>query len=288
MTSNPLVSVCIPTYLGAQLIGATIESVLRQDYTDFELIIIDDGSPDATAAVVAQFSDPRIRYTRNETNLGPSGNWNRCLDLARGTYFKLLPHDDLLAPDCLARQVKVMEDDKEERIALVFCARDVIGPDNEKLVRRGYPAPAGLIPGSELVRHSVRAGTNLIGEPGGVLFRRSLSTTVGQFDATNSYVIDLDYWFRLLAHGDAYYLPDCLAAFRVSGQQWSVRLGDSQANDFNAFVNRIGPSLGFEWSFRDKLLSRLAARKNNWMRLGFYLLFLRLLPNLRRFKKSMN
>jgi glycosyltransferase involved in cell wall biosynthesis len=286
VTNTPLVSICIPTYLGAQTIGATIESVLNQDFTDFELIVVDDGSPDETAAVVRQFSDPRLRYERNEHNLGPVGNWNRCQSLACGKYFKLLPHDDLLAPACLTQQVKVLEEDTDERIALVFCARDVIGPDGRVLTRRGYPSSkTGVIQGNELARRSVRAGTNLIGEPGGVLFRRALSVVVGGFDATNSYVIDLDYWFRLLAHGDAYYLSQCLASFRVSGQQWSVRLGDSQANDFNAFVTRIGPAIGLEWTYADKLISKIASRMNNWMRLGFYLVFLRLLPNLQRFRK---
>jgi glycosyltransferase involved in cell wall biosynthesis len=286
VTNAPLVSICIPTYLGAQTIGATIESVLGQDFQDFELIIVDDGSPDETGAIVARFADSRIRYERNERNLGPLGNWNRCQALAQGKYFKLLPHDDLLAPSCLTQQVKVLENDTEERIALVFCARDVIGPDGRVLTHRGYPAREGIIPGKLLARRSVRAGTNLIGEPGGVLFRRSLATVVGCFDATNSYVIDLDYWFRLLAHGDAYYLPQHLSSFRVSGQQWSVRLGDSQANDFNAFVARIGPAIGLEWTFGDKLMSKMTSRLNNWMRLGFYLVFLRLLPNLQRFRKN--
>ena len=286
MINPPLVSICIPTYRGAQTIGATIESVLAQDCPDFELIVIDDCSPDDTAAIVQRFNDPRLRYQRNERNLGPLGNWNECQRLARGKYFKLLPHDDLLAPSCLSQQVQVLEQDRDERIALVFCARDVIGPDGRVLTHRGYPqASAGSIPGPELVRRSMRAGTNLIGEPGGVLFRRSLSTKVGGFDATNSYVIDLDYWFRLLAHGDAYYLPQRLAAFRVSDQQWSVRLGDSQANDFNAFVARIGPAIGMEWSLADKLISKTTARLNNWLRLGFYLVFLRLLPFLQGLRR---
>lgn len=282
----PLVSICIPTYRGAQTIGATIESVLIQDFKNFELIIVDDGSPDDTAAVVATFSDTRVRYERNERNLGPEGNWNQCQKLASGKYFKLLPHDDLLAPTCLSQQVKVLEEDADERIALVFCARDVIGPEGTVLTRRGYSsAKTGVVPSNELVKRSVRAGTNLIGEPGGVLFRRALSVKVGGFDATNSYVIDLDYWFRLLAHGDAYYLDQCLASFRVSAQQWSVVLGDSQANDFHNFVLRIGPAIGMEWTYADKLMSKMTSRFNNWLRLAFYLVFLRLLPNLRRLRK---
>lgn len=93
-SSNPLpcVSICVPTYRGAAYLANTIESVLAQTFTDFELVIIGDNSPDETRSVVARYSDPRIRYLKNQHNLGPEGNWNRCLQEARGRYFKLIPH----------------------------------------------------------------------------------------------------------------------------------------------------------------------------------------------------
>lgn len=144
----PTVSVCIPTYNGAATIAAAIASVLLQTFPDFELIVVDDGSPDNTCTVVERFSDPRLVFLRNEHNLGPQGNWNRCLELAKGRYFKLLPHDDVLHPACLAQQVRVLENDPDERIALVFSARDVISPDGRVLMRRGYPrGREGIIPG---------------------------------------------------------------------------------------------------------------------------------------------
>lgn len=281
--TSPRVSICIPTYRGAATIAATIASVLAQDFADFELIVIDDGSPDDTRAVVEGFSDARLRYVRNERNLGPEGNWNRCFELATGSYFKLLPHDDVLAPNCLTEQVKVLDADVAQRIALVFCARDVIGPDGQILMGRGYPGAAeGIVPGAAVIRRSMRAGTNLIGEPGGVMFRRALAASVGPFDATHPYVIDLDYWFRLLVHGDAYYLPARLAAFRVSTQQWSVVLGDSQADDFNGFIARIAAPIGVRWTRTDLLVSRLRTRSNNYLRLVFYFVFLRMAPALKQ------
>ena len=169
----PRVSVCIPTYRGRATIGPAIESVLAQSLTDFELIVIDDSSPDDTRAIVEGFADPRPIYVRNEHNLGPQGNWNRCLELARGKYFKLLPHDDRLHPHCLERQVAVLDTDRDERIALVFSARDVLGPEGRVITRRGYPGGReGPIAGGMVIRACVRRGTNLLGEPGAVLFRR--------------------------------------------------------------------------------------------------------------------
>lgn len=280
--TTPLVSICIPTYRGAATIGATIASVLAQEFTDFELIVIDDCSPDDTRAVVEGFDDARLRYVCNARNLGPAGNWNRGFELATGSYFKLLPHDDVLAPACLAEQVRVLDADGAKRVALVFCARDVIGPDGGVLMGRGYPRAAeGAIGAAAAMRASMRAGTNLIGEPGGVMFRRELAAKVGPFDAAQPYVIDLDYWFRLLVHGDAYYLPARLAAFRVSNQQWSVVLGDSQASDFNSFIDRIGAQIGVRWTAMDLLVSRVRTRTNNWLRLVFYFVFLRVAPALK-------
>ena len=153
---DPKVSVCIPTYRGGTTIGAAIESVLAQSLSDFEVIIIDDGSPDDTRDIIERYSDPRLIYLRNALNLGPQGNWNRCLEVAQGEYFKLLPHDDLLHPRCLERQVAVLDTDRDERIALVFSSRDVLGPDGKVLTRRGYPGgQEGTIAGSEVMRLSL-------------------------------------------------------------------------------------------------------------------------------------
>lgn len=268
---QPVLSVCIPTYLGSAHIGATIDSVLAQSFGDFELIIVDDNSTDDTAAIVARYQDPRIRFIRNASNLGPEGNWNRCLSESRGKYFKLLPQDDLLLPTCLERQMAVLERDTEEKIALVFCARRVVVTDDRVVTVRGYPGGRqGVIPGYEITRRCVRFGTNLIGEPGSVMFRKSLALQVGPFDSTYGYVIDLDYWFRLLLQGDAYYFPEPLVAFRVSSGSWSVAIGKSQSVEFCQFVSRISLNRAHMISRFDVAVCRLMAKINNYLRLLFY------------------
>ena len=270
------VSVCIPTYRGEATIAAAIESVLAQSMTDFELIVIDDGSPDDTRAIVDRFSDPRLVCLRNEHNLGPQGNWNRCLEVAQGKYFKLLPHDDLLHPQCLERQVAVLDADHDKRVALVFCARDVLGPDGRVLTRRSYPGGnEGVIEGHSVMRASVRRGTNLLGEPGAVLFRKALADRIGRFDATNPYVIDLDYWFRLLSHGDAYFCADSLASFRVSGESWSVAIGTGQSRDFRDFVTRFASVDALPATSFDYFCGRFTPFLNNLARMLFYRLYLR-------------
>jgi len=272
----PLVSVAIPTYRGVAHLGAAIDSVLAQSLADFELIVIDDNSPDETAKVLAGYSDPRLICLRNPANLGPAGNWNRCLLEARGRYFKLLPHDDLLAPHCLERQVAVLEADRDERIALVFSARDVLGPDGRRLTRRGYPGGReGRIAAAAVMRSCIRRGTNLLGEPGAVMMRRALAARVGAFDATYPYVIDLDYWFRLLAHGDGWYCRETLSAFRVSMQQWSVVIGAGQSRDFRSLVARADAGGAISATAFDRWCSRFTPVLNNLGRLLFYRLYLR-------------
>jgi len=273
---TPLVSVCIPTYRGAPHLAAAVESVLAQGLVDFELIVIDDNSPDATAEIMAGYSDPRLRYLRNRENLGPARNWNRCLGEARGRYFKLLPHDDVLDPRCLERQAAVLDADPEAHIALVFSARNIIGPDGRQLARRGYPGGhEGRIAAAAVMRACIRRGTNLLGEPGAVMLRRSLAARIGAFDATHPYVIDLDYWFRLLAHGDAWYCSEALAGFRVSAQQWSGVIGADQSRDFRDFVARAQAGGALSTRAFDRLLGRFTPALNNLARLLFYRIYLR-------------
>lgn len=275
MSAAPTVSVCIPTYRGAAHIGETIDSALAQTFADFELVIVDDASPDETGRVVARYRDARLRYIRSEHNAGVEENWNRCLRFARGRYFKLLPHDDLIAPDCLARQVAVLEADHEQRLALVFCARRIIDSRSRALLTRRYPSGGGAIPGRTAVRSCIRSGVNLLGEPGGVLFRTALARRVGPFDASLRIVTDLDYWVRLLLHGDAYYLPERLASFRVSQGAWSVAIGAAQAAESLAFIAKVGANPAFGLSALDLARGRLLARLNTLAKLFFYRLVLR-------------
>lgn len=100
MNNIPRISVAIPAYKDKYL-GEAIDSILNQTETDFELIIVNDASPNPITEVVNKYNDPRIRYYINEQNIGgqdPVGNWNKCLSYARGQFFVLLCDDDLMEP----------------------------------------------------------------------------------------------------------------------------------------------------------------------------------------------
>jgi glycosyltransferase involved in cell wall biosynthesis len=268
---KPLVSVCIPTYLGAVFLADSIDSVLQQTYPDFELWVLDDNSPDETQTLVARYTDPRIKYLRNVTNLGPQGNWNRCLELAQGKYYKLLPHDDLLAADCLEQQVTVLEADQAGEIALVFGSRQIIDPGGRVLMTRGLPgAKAGRVAALDLIRRAVRAGANPIGEPGNGLFRRELINKVGLYDASHPYLVDMDYWFRVLMHGDAYYTATQASSFRLCPGSWSVAIGGKQYCDFKGFVDKFRADARCQILRSDRAIGLLKARLNTVARAFYY------------------
>lgn len=110
--TRPLVSVVTPTYNGETYIAETIRSVLRQEFSDFEYIIVDDASTDGTERILRAFAgeDPRIRCIRLEKNTGqPAIPRNFAVRSARGKYIALIDHDDLWLPEKLSLQVGYME-----------------------------------------------------------------------------------------------------------------------------------------------------------------------------------
>ncbi len=116
---NPAVSIGMPVYDGENYLRQAVDSILGQTFGDFELIISDNASTDATHDICEDYSrrDARIRVYRNETNLGAAANYNRTVALATAPLFKWAAHDDVLAPTFLERCIGVLEQDRE----VVLC-----------------------------------------------------------------------------------------------------------------------------------------------------------------------
>lgn len=116
---SPRVSVGLPVYNGENFVAEAIQSILNQDFEDFELIITDNASTDETEEICHRFAvrDHRIRYYRNAENLGAAGNFNRCYELARGQYFKWFAHDDLISSNFLTESVRILDEEPDAVIA---------------------------------------------------------------------------------------------------------------------------------------------------------------------------
>jgi len=117
---DPLVSFVVPCYEMAHLLPECIKSILAQTYQDFEILIMDNCSPDSTPEVAGSFNDARVRHIRNETNIGHLRNFNKGITLSRGKYVWLVSADDLLrSPRVLGHYVDLME--RSPKVGYAFC-----------------------------------------------------------------------------------------------------------------------------------------------------------------------
>lgn len=223
--SPPRVSICVPAHRAERFIGATIRSVLGQSFPHWELIVLDNASPDRTAEIARSFDDPRIRVLANPSTIPLADNWNAVAALATAPYLKLLCADDLIGPDCLAEEVEIL--DRWPQVAMVACRRDFISVDGEVVLHhRGLDGLLGLQPPDRVVDVVVRSGINPIGWPSALLMRRADFVAVGGFDRRWLHPIDLDLWLRLLSRGALYGLDRSLASFRISADSVTARITD--------------------------------------------------------------
>lgn len=128
----PLVSVGLPVYNGERYLRQALDAMLAQDLEDFELIVSDNASEDATAEIVKEYAaaDPRVRYYRNDRNLGLTRNFNRVFELSTGKYFKWTAHDDWHPPQTLRACTEALEGDP----SAVLCATAVAVIDEDGTV----------------------------------------------------------------------------------------------------------------------------------------------------------
>lgn len=147
--TDPLISVGLPVYNGEEFIAVAIESILAQTVTDLELIICDNASTDATEQICREYvtKDDRVRYLRQDKNLGVSPNFNRAFHEARGRYFKWITHDDVIAINCLEESLVVLESRPDailchSQVHLIDEAGDTIELYDTGLERIGDSRPS--------------------------------------------------------------------------------------------------------------------------------------------------
>ncbi|MFQ5576417.1 MAG: glycosyltransferase family 2 protein [Anaerolineae bacterium] len=130
---KPRVSIGLPVFNGENYLTDALDSILAQTYSDFELIISDNAATDRTREICEAYAtqDSRIRYYRNQKNIGAAKNFNRVFELALGEYFKWSAHDDVIAPDFLMKCVDVL--DQNPDVVLCIAKMNVIGQDGHVL-----------------------------------------------------------------------------------------------------------------------------------------------------------
>ncbi|WP_107667556.1 glycosyltransferase family 2 protein [Cyanothece sp. BG0011] len=219
------VSVCIPTYNRSHYLTYAVNTVLNQTYSDFELIICDDASPDNTSEVVAGFQDSRIRYIRHEKNIGRSRNMRSGFEASKGDYFIKFDDDDALTPEFLEKTVNIL--DKNPQVDFVCTNHWVIDKNSNRVE-------------SATKENTIRWGKDQLKEGiiqdldwqtfyyqslqvGSTLFRYSCLKEVDYMDPKADGCEDFDLLVRLaLIKKVGYFLPDYLMEYRFHGGQTSL------------------------------------------------------------------
>jgi glycosyltransferase involved in cell wall biosynthesis/SAM-dependent methyltransferase len=205
----PLVTVVIPCYNQAHFLGEAIESVLSQSYTNFEVIVVDDGSTDETSEVASRYEE--VRLIRQE-NRGLSGARNRGLGEARGEYVVFLDADDRLLPGALEAGLRCFEAHPE-------CA--FVSGKSRRIAEDGTLLSPWRPPHVEGDHYLALLRGNYIGMHGTVMYRRRVFDDVGGFDVTLSACEDYDLYFRVARRYPVQSYDEEIAEYRQHGANMS-------------------------------------------------------------------
>ncbi|MGH7835786.1 MAG: glycosyltransferase family 2 protein [Candidatus Binatia bacterium] len=204
---HPTVSVVIPTYNRARLIGRSVQSVLNQSYSDFEVLVIDDGSTDATAGVLGGFRDQRIRYIRLANNSGAGAARNVGIRMSRGKFIAFQDSDDEWLSEKLARHMSVFEH-SSPKLGVVYSDMQRIRTDGSV----AYHASPALVPGRLVNPVQQFYQPYMLGVQSTVMKRECLDAA-GYFNEQFRALEDLELFIRLSKAFDFYRIPEPLVRY---------------------------------------------------------------------------
>lgn len=215
LKSLPKISVLMPVYNCELYVREAIESILHQTYTDFEFLIIDDASTDATASIIKSYDDPRIQLIEKPVNTGYTNSLNQGLKIAKGKYIARMDGDDICMPERFFKQVTYL--DAHPETVLCATAFKVIGRE----IYFGSPE-----------KHDAIKLAFLNGNPvchSSVMMRKeTLDSHSIIYDKTKEPAEDYAMWIRLLFLGKLYIFPEILVEYRVYPNQVSAKRAEEQ------------------------------------------------------------
>lgn len=256
-----LVSICIPVFNGEAFLSESLQSVIHQDYPSLEIIIVDDGSSDGSLAIAADYAkkDNRIRIEKNPGTLGLVQNWNKCIRLSSGQWFKLHFQDDLMEPYCISEMLNFA---LQHDASLVLSDRTYL---YEKGIDKGhrhlfetrlkkldvYIDHTRLVSVEEIadIFTGDFLGYNFLGEPIVGLLNKKCITRYGEYDTNFLQVSDFEFWLRVSLNEGLGYIKKPLTKFRVH---------DSSQTSRNSKKNRSKKSVSTQMTDRIHLGLKIA------------------------------
>jgi hypothetical protein len=204
MNAAPTISVLMSVYNGARFLRSAVESVLAQTCRDFEFIVVDDGSTDGSAELLAGFQDPRLRLARNPDNVGLTRSLNRCLELARGRFIARMDSDDIAHPERFARQLEFLG--AHPGIGVLGTAYTNMDRGGRPLFRSSFAGEHGFLVWYLFFQ-------NPIAHPSVMISAEALRK-VGGYRPEIRYGQDHDLWWRMAQNTRLCNLPEPLMRLR--------------------------------------------------------------------------
>jgi glycosyltransferase involved in cell wall biosynthesis len=223
----PRLTVGLPLLNSGRYLREALDSVRAQTFTDWILLALDDASTDDTAAIVKEYAekDSRIRLIQyGPTPVPQAENWSRVIQLAETEYVSMFGHDDIMMPDLLAREIRMMDDNPQ--MAMVFAQGPLIDEQGELLrSRRGNPILQPNWPDDRVLPQQT-LGPQLICEgsvhPSSVMLRTKVAQSIPLFADMPLY-LDIEYWSRVGDCGSVGYMAGDLLRYRVSADSAYAR-----------------------------------------------------------------
>ncbi|MEA3357423.1 MAG: glycosyltransferase, partial [Patescibacteria group bacterium] len=197
-----------------------IESVLNQCYKDFELLIVDNASTDQTEAITNSYKDSRIKYIRNEKNIGMRRNWNKCIDLARGKYLMILGDDDILRTDFLEKSMEIHH--SHHNLGFTFSHCNKVDEDGRFLMRWGYDfTPVGVLDSLDYLYYTLKYEACLTNSST-VLAQKQAYIDLNKFQKEfGSNTFDFNMWIKIASKYNVFFIDKVLCDYRIHSKQVS-------------------------------------------------------------------
>lgn len=253
MMKNPKVSVLMPIYrTKEEYLREAIESVLAQTFADFEFLILDDCPEDDREQIVKSYKDKRIKYFKNERNLGITPSRNKLIDMAKGEYLAVFDHDDISLPERFAKEVAYLDENPE--VGVVSCVVKQIvrnrlskNPTNDHDIKLALMRTCAIQHSAAMIRKAVLIENKIRYEE--------------EFSPSEDYAL----WCRLIPYTKFYNIPEVLFHYRDHKDNTSHHQTTQMQNATYAiwaFVKVMNPILYEEFLLKAKQTER-------WRLLGF-------------------
>lgn len=260
--SNPLVSVCIPTYNSARYLRKSLESIINQTYDNLEMIVSDNASIDNTEEIVKSFGS-KVQFRKNPINIGCYNNYNECLQVVGGEFAAFYHSDDIYEPDIVKKEVEFLQD--HPKVGAVFALDSRINENNRLVSKTNLPKELknkNVYNFNEIYKGLLKNGNFFLRTPT-FMVRMSIYDSIGLFNEKDfGTSADLEMWLRILEKYPIGILHERLMKHRISRSSGTASYSNKRTERAHFFLvmDHFSKSSALTIKIEEKF----------WKRYGYY------------------